>query len=155
SPRAHSSPLSVTTGGDCSESRRVRTCSRPRASSTGAYVTTRPPDPLGRLAYPEVWLLIVALPAVAYGITVGRIYPNGGSLPTLLWAGASAAAGAVSGLLGGFIFMRVRGLAALGAAEWAVCFVLAWELSSYGGLGHIDDDSGGLGLVIVVVFVVT
>jgi hypothetical protein len=109
--------------------------------------------PLDRLAYPEVWLLIVALPAVAYGITVGRIYREGDSLPTLLWAGASAVAGAVLGLLGGFIFARVRGLAALGAVEWAACFVLALELSSYGG--HIRDDSGGLGLVVAVVFVVT
>jgi hypothetical protein len=60
----------------------------------------------------------------------------------------------VLGLLGGFIFARARGLAALGAAEWAVCFALADELSSYGG--HIPEhDQGGLGLVIVVVFVVT
>jgi hypothetical protein len=107
-----------------------------------------------RLGYPEAWLLIVATPALGYGIAVGRLYPNGAPLPTIVWAGASAAAGLALGALGGFVFARTAELAALGSAMWAACFALASELSSQSGRIPQHDQSG-LGLVIVVVFVVT
>jgi hypothetical protein len=106
-----------------------------------------------RFSFPEAWLVLVALPAVPYGFTLGRVYSGDEEIPAFWWTAVLAAGALVLGLLGGVVFARVVDLAAIGSSGLVGFFGIALWLG-LGADSPSDHDTAGLGLVLVVLFVV-
>jgi hypothetical protein len=107
-----------------------------------------------RLPFPEGWLALVAIPALIGGVAIGFLAPfeaNGLLRPVVL---GSAVAGLLLGAIGGALWPDPVKLAWMGALEWSVVLSISAHLSWYRG-SLPEEESGGLGLVIGFVFVIT
>lgn len=115
---------------------------------------TVPEDSRGkRLPFPEAWVVLVAVPTVVSGLTVARVFSGDEEIPAQWWTGVAAAVALVLGLVGGFVFARVKDLAAIGSSGLVGFYVFALWLGS-GARSPSDHDTGNLGLVLVVLLFV-
>ena len=100
--------------------------------------------------FPVGWLALVAAAALIVGIGVGFLAPD--QLRPLVLA--SAAAGLLLGVVGGALWLDPVKEAWMGAAVWSVVLSIAYAVSySRGRLP--EEETGGLGVVIGLVFVIT
>jgi len=106
-----------------------------------------------RLPFPEAWVVLVAVPTVVSGLTVARVFSGDEEIPAQWWTGVAAAVALVLGLVGGFVFARVKDLAAIGSSGLVGFYVFALWLGS-GARSPSDHDTGNLGLVLAVLLVV-
>jgi hypothetical protein len=106
---------------------------------------TVPEDSRGkRLPFPEAWVVLVAVPTVVSGLTVARVFSGDEEIPAQWWTGVAAAVALVLGLVGGFVFARVKDLAAIGSSGLVGFYVFALWLGS-GARSPSDHDTGNLG----------
>lgn len=121
------------------------------SASSGVSHGDRPVRPASAgLPFPTGWLALVGVPALVVGAVGGYVSPDG---PVWLAVLGNAVAGLLFGVVGGALWPEPVKLAWMGALEWSVVLLISAHVSYY--RGWADEESGGLGLVIGFVFVIT
>ena len=113
-------------------------------------------DPVGRasawLSFPAAWVALVAVFAVIGGVAYGFLAADEGGVG--LWLLGSVVATLLLGVIGGALWPDPVKVTWMGALVWSVVLSISAYGAYYRGSSP-EEGSGGLGLVIGLLFVIT
>lgn len=104
------------------------------------------------LSFPAAWLALVAASAVIAGVAYGLLAPDEGGVGPWVWG--SVVAALLLGVIGGALWPDPVKVAWMGAVVWPVVVSISAFVSWYRG-SPPEEGTGGLGLVIGVLLVIT